>query len=161
MKFNNKDIQFFEIERHIYNLYGKLKPKLNKKILDDLQFLLEEETLILDNILFSYNNIDNLDLYFANELYIKIKNYYDDEGLQKKITDRIAKYLFNRLCLNPFPDKLDYDYYSYVSPSEKKELEDECVYSNSLIIKDYCSLCFIIICYRRSQRMHQIVLKKL
>ena len=78
MRFNYKETQFFEIERNIYYLYGKLKFGNNKKILNDLYFLLKEESLILDSILFSYNNIDSLDFYLANELYIKIKNYYDD-----------------------------------------------------------------------------------
>ena len=147
MRFNYKETQFFEIERNIYYLYGKLKFGNNKKILNDLYFLLKEESLILDSILFSYNNIDSLDFYLANELYIKIKNYYDDEDFREIITDRVIKYLFNRLSQNPFPDKLDYYYYSYVSPSEKKELEDECVYNNSLIIEDYCSLCFVYTYY--------------
>ena len=147
MRFNDKETQFFEIERNIYYLYGKLNFGKNKKILNDLYFLLKEENLILDSILFSYNNIDSLDFYLANELYIKIKNYYDDEDFREIITDRVTKYLFNRLSLNPFPDKLDYYYYSYLFPSEKRELENECVYSNSLIIMDYCSLCFVYTYY--------------
>ena len=97
----------------------------------------------MDSILFSYNNIDSLDFYLANELYIKIKNYYDDENFREIITDRVTKYLFNRLSQNPFPDKLDYYYYSYVSPSERKELEDDCTYNNSLIIEGEISGSFL------------------
>ena len=48
MRFNNKEIQFFEIEKRIHDLYTKLKSRKNKKILNDLNFLFKEENLVFE-----------------------------------------------------------------------------------------------------------------
>ena len=124
MRFNNKEIQFFEIEKRIHDLYTKLKSRKNKKILNDLNFLFKEENLVLNSILFFYNNINELSDYLVNELDIKIINYYDDVDLRENVSDRVTHYLFDYLSLNPFPNKLNYYYYSYVPPREKRILEN-------------------------------------
>ncbi len=147
MTFNSKEIQFFEIERNIYDLYCKFQFGINSKLLNDLYFLFQEENIIMEKILFSHNSIDSMSSYFADELYIKITNYYSDELFREIITDRLVTYSLNRLSLNPFPKKLDPSYYPYVSSFEKRELEKECIDNNYLIIESYCSLCFVYTYY--------------
>jgi len=142
MKFTNKEIQFFEIERNIYDLYEKLSFETDKETFDDLNFLLKEENNILEKVLFTISDFNDIDTYI-NKLSKNLKNFFTDEKIVECILGRLEQYLSNRLYFNPFPKKVDSNYYRYVDPNTKKLLEDNYRLFNYNTINQYCDICYV------------------